>query len=355
MNKSPSVAVVTNLAPNHLDIHTSMSEYIAAKENIFMHQGTEGKAVFNFDNEITKAFASKAKGRVVPFSRKESLPGGIYVKDGSIWSGREGFKREILPLADILLPGDHNVENYMAAIGAVEGLVSDQVIRDFAASFTGVEHRIELVRTLDGVKYYNDSIATSPTRTIAGLRCFPEKVILIAGGYDKHLSFTGLGKEIVERVKTLILTGDTAGQIRDAVKSAAGYAEGAPDIMEADEFETAVRTARDIAQPGDVVLLSPACAAFDRFKNFAVRGESFKRTLSIPYNFSFPLKGVSFLDIFWIPCGGLCNAPGPSGFERAGGGRDGVLTAIFRRGADRPPRQRDRRQTLRRPERKNFC
>jgi UDP-N-acetylmuramoylalanine--D-glutamate ligase len=158
MEKSPSVAVVTNLAPNHLDVHTSMSEYIAAKENIFIHQSAEGKAVFNLDNEITKAFASKAKGKVLMFSRKEEVPGGIYVKDGSVWSGRKGFEREILPLKDILLPGDHNVENYMAAIAAVEGLVGDQVIRDFAASFTGVEHRIELVRTLDGVTYYNDRL-----------------------------------------------------------------------------------------------------------------------------------------------------------------------------------------------------
>jgi UDP-N-acetylmuramoylalanine--D-glutamate ligase len=271
---------VTNLAPNHLDVHTSMSEYIAAKENIFLHQGAEGKAIFNFDNEITRAFASKAKGRVVMFSRNEEVPGGIYVKDGSIWSGRDGFAREIFPLRDILLPGGHNVENYMAAIAAVDGLVGDPVVRDFAASFTGVEHRIELVRTLDGVSYYNDSIATSPTRTSAGLRCFPEKVILIAGGYDKHIPFTGLAPVIVERVKSLILTGDTSAQIRDAVKAAPGYAEGTPEILEIDKFEDAVHRAHEIAQPGDVVLLSPACAAFDRFKNFAVRGETYKQIVN---------------------------------------------------------------------------
>ena len=184
----------------------------------------------------------------------------------------------MLPLEGILLPGDHNVENYMAAIAAVDGLVPDQVIRDFAAKFAGVEHRIELVRTLNGVRYYNDSIASSPSRTIAGLRSFREKVILIAGGYDKHIPFDALGPEIMAHVKFLILTGDTANQIADAVRNCPGY-QGEPPISMYESFDAAVLAAHSMAQPGDVVLLSPACASFDHFKNFAQRGEAFKKII----------------------------------------------------------------------------
>ncbi len=278
MDQSPEIAVVTNLAPNHLDVHKSMAEYIAAKENIFTHQGPEGKAVFNYDNAITREFSESAPGQAVLFSRRQELTQGVYVKDGAIWvSNREG-SRAVLPLADILLPGEHNVENYMAAIAAVDGLVPDEVIRAFAAQFAGVEHRIELVRTLDGVRYYNDSIASSPSRTIAGLRSFREKVILIAGGYDKHIPFDALGPEVVEHVKYLVLTGDTADKIAEAVRTCPDY-HGTPPISKYEDFDAAVMAAHSMAQPGDVVLLSPACASFDHFKNFAQRGESFKKII----------------------------------------------------------------------------
>ena len=278
MDQSPEIAVVTNLAPNHLDVHKSMAEYIAAKENIFTHQGPEGKAVFNYDNAITREFSESAPGQAVLFSRRQELTQGVYVKDGAIWvSNREG-SRAVLPLADILLPGEHNVENYMAAIAAVDGLVPDEVIRAFAAQFAGVEHRIELVRTLDGVRYYNDSIASSPSRTIAGLRSFREKVILIAGGYDKHIPFDALGPEVVEHVKYLVLTGDTADKIAEAVRTCPDY-HGTPPISKYEDFDAAVMAAHSMAQPGDVVLLSPACASFDHFKNFAQRGEAFKKII----------------------------------------------------------------------------
>ncbi|MEG1878093.1 MAG: UDP-N-acetylmuramoyl-L-alanine--D-glutamate ligase, partial [Pseudoflavonifractor sp.] len=276
MDMSPDIAVVTNLAPNHLDVHKSMSEYISAKENIFTHQSTDDFAVFNYDNDITRGFAQTAKGGVTLFSRKQVLDRGVYVKDDAIWfSGDEG-SRKILPLGDILLPGDHNIENYMAAIAAVDGLVPDETIRAFARSFGGVEHRIELVRTLDGVRYYNDSIASSPSRTIAGLRSFPEKVILIAGGYDKHIPFDVLGPEVLAHVKALFLTGDTAPQLRAAVENAPGYEGNNPPIAEYGDFTQAVLAARREAKPGDVVILSPACASFDHFKNFMERGDAFK-------------------------------------------------------------------------------
>lgn len=277
MDVSPDIAVVTNLAPNHLDVHKSMEEYIAAKENIFTHQCTEDRAVFNYDNEITRSFGGEARGRVTMFSRRRPLDRGVYVKNNAIWISGEDGSREVLPLPGILLPGEHNVENYMAAIGAVDGLVSDETIRAFARTFGGVEHRIELVRTLDGVRYYNDSIASSPSRTIAGLRSFKEKVILIAGGYDKHIPFDVLGPEIIEHVKLLILTGDTAGKICEAVERSPGYDGANPPIQRFDDFTQAVLAAHTVAQSGDVVLMSPACASFDRFKNFMERGNAFKQ------------------------------------------------------------------------------
>lgn len=273
MSQSPDVAVVTNVSPNHLDVHKSMSEYIAAKENLFRYQSKDQLVVLNADNDITHAFAEHATGKAVLFSRREELSSGVYIKEGAVWSGQ----RKVLPLDNILIPGVHNVENYMAAIAAVESMVDDDVIRFVAQNFVGVEHRIELVRTLHGVRYYNDSIASSPTRTIAGLRSFNQKVILIAGGYDKKIPFDDLGPEIVERVKALVLTGDTAPKIRAAVESVPSYDGTNPEILEFGDFERAVIAAHQAACEGDIVIMSPACASFDKFKNFMVRGEAFKK------------------------------------------------------------------------------
>ena len=276
MDRSPHIAVVTNLAPNHLDIHRDMAEYVAAKENIFRHQTAGDIAVFNADNAITAEQSTRAAGRSRRFSRQSPLSDGVFLRgDDIVCRGPEG-ERVIMQTSDIRIPGVHNVENYMAAIAAVDGLVPDAVIRDFARSFGGVEHRIELVRTLHGVRYYNDSIASSPSRTIAGLRSFPEKVILIAGGYDKHIPFDVLGPEVTAHVKLLVLCGATAGKIRAAVEAAPDYRPGHPEIIEVTPFRAAVEAARDRAVPGDVVTLSPACAAFDQFKNFAERGKVFK-------------------------------------------------------------------------------
>ena len=280
LKDSPDIAVFTNLSPNHLDIHKSMEEYAQAKENIFSHQDKDGIAIFNQDNELTREMAGRAPGRVYRFSRRGPVADGVYVADGQIVVHMDGQERTLFATDRILIPGQHNVENYLAAIAAVQGLVPDEVIRHTAETFPGVEHRIELVRTLDGVRYYNDSIASSPTRTIAGLRSFPQKVILIAGGYDKHIPFDVLGQEIPERVKVLVLTGDTADKIEQAVLAADGYRPGHPAIVRKDDFEEAVLAARDAAEPGDVVTLSPACASFDHFKNFAARGRRFKEIVA---------------------------------------------------------------------------
>ena len=272
MDQSPDVAVITNLAPNHLDVHRDMQEYVDAKRNIFLHQSCESKLVLNADNDLTAAMAGEARGSVTLFSRKKNLGRGFWLQDGAIV--RDG--RPVLPAADILIPGDHNIENYMAAMAAVDGLVSDETIRSFARTFPGVAHRIELVREVDGVRYYNDSIASSPSRTIAGLRSFRQKVILIAGGYDKHIPYEPLGPEIVEKVRLLILAGATAPKIRAAVEGAPGYAPGAPEIMERESLADAVAAARSAAKPGDIVLLSPASASFDQFRNFEERGNAFR-------------------------------------------------------------------------------
>ena len=273
MHRSPHVAVVTNLAPNHLDVHKDMQEYVDAKKNIFRYQSREDILVLNADNAITAGFAGNGVTRF--FSRKGKLEKGIYL-DGTVIR-RDGTP--VLDINEIAIPGVHNVENYMAAIAAVEGLVDDEIIRKVAREFGGVEHRIELVRVKNGVKYYNDSIASSPSRTIAGLNSFPDKVLLIAGGYDKNIPYDVLGPVICTHVKKLYLNGATAGQIRQAVEQAPEYSPGSPEIFDCGDLRTAVCRAAADAKLGDVVLMSPAAAAFDQFQNFMVRGEYFKKLI----------------------------------------------------------------------------
>lgn len=269
MKRSPARAVITNLAPNHLDIHKDMAEYVQAKTNIFHYQDENGILILNADNPITAAF--RGNGKTLFFSRQKEAD--VCLADGVIC--RHGEK--VLKTSEILIPGVHNVENYMAAIAMVDGLVSDETIRQVARTFGGVEHRIELVRVKDGVRFYNDSIASSPSRTIAGLRSFPEKVILIAGGYDKHIPYDVLGPEICAHVKKLFLGGATGEKIRQAVISCPEYDPKALEITDCGSFEPAVRAAAAAAKAGDVVLMSPASAAFDQFKNFMVRGDFYKR------------------------------------------------------------------------------
>ena len=272
MRRSPRVAVVTNLAPNHLDVHKDMDEYVEAKKNIFRFQKTGDRLVLNADNSITGAFMGI--GETVFFSR-QSKTNGAWVEGDTVF--RNG--RPVMKTSDILLPGVHNIENYMAAMLAVEGLVSDETVARVAITFGGVEHRIELVRIKDGVRFYNDSIASSPSRTIAGLKSFPEKVLLIAGGYDKHIPYDVLGPVICSHVKMVFLNGATAPLIRQAVENAPQYRPGSPEIVACDDFADAVLKSAAAARSGDVVLMSPASAAFDQFKNFMVRGNVFKKMI----------------------------------------------------------------------------
>ena len=278
MTRSPHIAVITNLAPNHLDVHKDYAEYIAAKKNIFTHQTKSDVAVFNADNADTLRLSGKAEGRVRLFSRLREVEDGAFLRDGHIVVRGNGEERTVMEVSDIRLPGVHNVENYLAAIAAADGLVPDGVIREFARTFGGVEHRIELVRTLDGVRWYNDSIASSPSRTIAGLNAFSQKVILIAGGKDKGIPYDALGPVVNEHVKLLILCGATAGVIRRAVEQSENYA--GLEIREVQDYHEAVDLARSRAVEDDVVILSPASTSFDRFANFMERGRVFKEIVN---------------------------------------------------------------------------
>ena len=276
MKRSPHIAVLTNLAPNHLDVHKDMSEYIAAKENIYLHQREDDIAIFNEDNDITRELSNRGIARTRRFSRREEVADGAFLRGDEIVLRRGGREEAVMRLADIRLPGMHNVENYLAAVTALDGLVPYEVMKETARTFAGVEHRIEPVRMLRGVQWYNDSIATSPTRAIAGLNAFDKKVILLAGGYDKHIPFAPLAPEVVQHVKLLILCGATADAIEKAVRDCPDY-QGSPEIVRCESLEDCVQTAYERAVSGDIVTLSPACAAFDRFANFMERGKAFKK------------------------------------------------------------------------------
>ena len=275
MRHSPDIAIVTNVTPNHLDWHTDYDEYINSKKAVFAFQNEKGKAVLNFDNDITRKFGEETKNAVY-FSSRSTLKDGYCLKDKKIVFMKDGeINREVLDIEKIYIPGMHNVENYMAAIAATDSLINDEVVCETAVEFKGVPHRIEFVRELDGVKYYNDSIASTPARTTAGLVSFDgEEIVLIAGGYDKKIPFDEFGVVVNQRVKKLVLVGVTSEKIEAAVKNAENY-NNLP-IYRCTEFKEAVEKARNIAESGDVVILSPACASFDLFKNFEVRGDAFK-------------------------------------------------------------------------------
>lgn len=277
MRKSPDIAVVTNLAPNHLDIHKDMQEYIDSKKNIILHQNAFSKAVLNLDNDITNGFSPDVRGNLAKFSVKQKLFNGAYLDGTTICYSDYGKVTQIMDITDIKIPGMHNVENYLAAISAVWGIADIDTIVGVAKTFGGVEHRAEFVREYNGVKYYNDSIASSPTRTALGtLSLYDEKIIIIAGGYDKHIPYEPLGPVINDKVKVLILLGDTAPKIEFAVKSADNYDENAIKIINVNNMEEAVAAAVENSDKGDIVSLSPASASFGLYKNFEERGNHFK-------------------------------------------------------------------------------
>jgi len=281
IEKSANIAVITNISPNHLDIHKSMEEYIEAKKNIHKYQEHNDIVVLNYDNELTRQIGSELKNKYIYFSRNSDI-NGVISKNNEIIINIDNSPVEIMKEDEILIPGKHNVENYLAAIAAVKDMVSLDTIREIAKTFGGVEHRIELVRELNGVKYYNDSIASSPTRTIAGLKSFNQRVILIAGGYDKKIPYDVMGEILVDKVKTMILVGKTGPKIKDSYVAECKKRGVEPEmpIIEADSLKEAVRAAYENSKAGDIVTLSPASASFDMFKNFEERGNKYKELVN---------------------------------------------------------------------------
>ena len=280
MRKSPDVAVVTNVAPNLLDVHKDMDEYVEAKRNVLLHQNAFSRTVLNYDNDITVSFKPDARGQLLGFSMEQAVKNGAWLDgDGILHMSYRGIDVPLLDRRDIAILGDHNVANYLAAISAVWGYVSADSIRYVARNFAGVAHRNEFIREINGVRYYNDSIASSPTRTIAGLKVFPGNVILLAGGYDKHIPFEPMAPYIIEKVKLLLLTGPTADAIEKSVRGCDTFT-GSPEIIKLPDIAAALSVAHERAVPGDVVTLSPACASFDAFPNFAVRGDYFKELVN---------------------------------------------------------------------------
>ncbi|NLZ49534.1 MAG: UDP-N-acetylmuramoyl-L-alanine--D-glutamate ligase [Clostridiales bacterium] len=276
INVSPEVAVITNITPNHLDMHKDMEEYIDAKRNIFRYQGQEDILVLNRENDITNSFQTEAKAKIRLFSSKTEITDGGFYKDGALFiDGHEVCKKD-----EITIKGMHNVENYLAAFLAVKDEVSREVMKKIAVEFKGVEHRNELIREVKGVKYYNDSIGSSPTRTLATISVFDKPVILIAGGYDKHIPFEPLAEKGWDKVKSLVLLGDTKDKIKEVFLKVIRERNINIPIFMTGSLEEAVKKCQEIAEAGDYVVLSPACASFDMFPNFEVRGNKFKEIVN---------------------------------------------------------------------------
>ena len=280
METSPNIAVITNVTPNHLNIHKDYQEYIDAKKNIFKFQNEDDILVLNYDNEITRECAKEAKGKVIFFSGKEKLDDGYIVDGKVIKECNEKIRKHILNTSDVILRGEHNFENIATAIAATNTLVDIDTAVNAVRKFKPVEHRLEFVREINKVKWYNDSVSSSPTRTIAGLQSFDEEIVLIAGGYDKNLDYTPIAKPIIKNVKVLILLGQTSEKIFDAVKEELEVENKKMDIYMCDSLEQTINLAKKVAKPNQIVLFSPASASFDMFKNFADRGNQFKKLVN---------------------------------------------------------------------------
>lgn len=276
MQCAPDVAVITNISPNHLDVHPDLEDYISAKQNIYRGQKPDGRLVLNAGDAHSAAFAADVPGEVRYFSSVGPVAAGVYCDAGTIYRMHGEVQEKIMEASEIRIPGAHNVENYMAAFAALDGMVSREACVSVAKTFPGVPHRMEFIRELHGIRFMNDSIASSPTRAIAGLHALPKPPIMLLGGHDKHIPFEQLGDEICQHAKAVVLCGETAERIADAIRASAYYdAEKLPTVI-VDDFREAVKTAYRLAAPGDIVTLSPACSSFDKFKNFEERGNTFR-------------------------------------------------------------------------------
>ena len=276
MHCAPDVAIITNISPNHLDVHPDLEDYVSAKCSIYRGQRSDGVLVLNARDAHTPRFAAEAPGSVRYFSSVGPVENGVYCSDGVIYRAHDGRAERLIDVSDIRIPGAHNVENYMAAFAATDGLVGQAACERVARSFAGVAHRMERIRELNGITFINDSIASSPTRTIAGLHALPKPPVIILGGHDKHIPFDELGDEVCLHAKAAVVVGETAQRIAAAIRGSEFYDPQTLPLIEAPDFRAAVEAAYRLAQSGDTVTLSPACSSFDFFKNFAERGDTFR-------------------------------------------------------------------------------
>lgn len=277
MEISPEIAGITNITPNHLNIHKDYQEYIDSKKNIFKYQDENGVLVLNADNDITNSCRDEANGKVIMFSSTKKLENGFIVDNGIIKECEDGIRRHIIDTKDLKLKGEHNFQNICTALALTKGLVDIDKAVDTIKEFSGVHHRLELVRVIDGVEWYNDSASTSPTRGISALNAFDNKeIVLIAGGADKNLDYTPIGRPIVENVRCLILIGQTANKIYEAVKKELELQNKNLDIHMCESFKQSLDLAKRVAKSGQIVLFSPASTSFDMFKDMYDRGDRFK-------------------------------------------------------------------------------
>lgn len=280
MDISPDIAVITNISPNHLNVHKDYQEYIDSKKNIFKFQNEDGILVLNYDNEITRECSKEANGKVIFFSSKEKIDQG-YIIDGDIIKKCEDkLRKHIVNTKELILRGIHNYENVCSALAATSTLVDEERAIGIIKKFPGVEHRIEFVKEIDNVKWFNDSASTTPSRGISALNSFTEEIVLIAGGADKNLDYTPVGKPILDKVKTLILMGQTAEKIFNSVKQEEEKQNKEISIYMAKDLQEAVNLARRYAKPEQIVLFSPASTSFDMFKDMYDRGRKFKEIIN---------------------------------------------------------------------------
>jgi UDP-N-acetylmuramoylalanine--D-glutamate ligase len=273
---SPHVSIVTNIAPNHLDRHKDLADYIDAKKSIIRYQKKDGYAILNYDDPVLRKWENECKGNVLWFSVNKDLKQGVFLRNNEIIIDYDSKRNAIPCLSQVKIKGIHNIQNIMAAACAANVMRADiEGIKNAIINFPGIEHRLEFVSTINGVQYYNDSKATTPEAAIAGIRAFDSPKILIAGGYDKEVSLDQFAQECAKNTKCVILIGKTAENIKELIQDSKGE-KAQPEVYLATSLDESVRKASLVAETGDVVLLSPACASYDMFPNYEERGKRFK-------------------------------------------------------------------------------
>jgi UDP-N-acetylmuramoylalanine--D-glutamate ligase len=274
--KSPGISVLTNISPNHLDRYSDMDEYIQAKKGIILHQKPEDYVILNYDDPELRRWERECRGRVVWYSTKDTLTNGAFVQGNDIILSVNGTRIAIPCISRIKIPGIHNLQNILAAsCAAYLAGANGQHIGNVVTAFAGLEHRLEFVREVHGIRYYNDSKATTPKSAMAAIAAFQSPVILIAGGYDKGSDFGEFAEVCAKHAKSVVLIGKTAGKIKELVIQKMAQKE-TPSIRTPNTFKEAFQQANALATSGDIVLLSPACASYDMFLNYEERGRQFK-------------------------------------------------------------------------------